>query len=439
MDDEKHLTRQYLLFYLPLTLTGLAMLLAQQFKNGVLARYPDATRELALFAYATSIFFLFQAAVMFVPQMANVLARSRQSRSVCFRFTVLTSLVLTAPIAALAFTPLGRPVLTLAFDIRGETLDTVILYLRFLSPLILVNALRQFYTGLLVQSRRTGVVTLLNAVFLAATVGALVAGFVAGWRAVHVIALAQILSAGIHWLLSWGFCHLLYRLPEEASPEALTYAKAFTFFWPVAVTAGMFALSRPVIYSFVSRMPGAQTYIAALRVGFDFGMIFHAPLNQFRNLFVTFGDKDLSGVRTFMARTMIVLSVLMVLVVMTPVHLWILRGLLGIEGELLTMASEVITVLCLVPLVITLRNYFHGLHLIHRRTRGMAAGGVLRVVAIYIASFGLYHAGILNHSFGALVLVAGFAVEALTVVASTKLWPQKDRTLAAMASATEDH
>lgn len=48
-----------------------------QFQNGVLARYPAAVTELAIFAIASSIFSLLHAGVNFLSQMSNVYARSR--------------------------------------------------------------------------------------------------------------------------------------------------------------------------------------------------------------------------------------------------------------------------------------------------------------------------------------------------------------------------
>ena len=91
--------RRYWAFYWPLSLTGLAVLLARQFQNGALTRFPDAVRELVIFAYASSIFWLFNASMIFIPQMANVFARSERAKRICLRFTILISVVLTIPLA----------------------------------------------------------------------------------------------------------------------------------------------------------------------------------------------------------------------------------------------------------------------------------------------------------------------------------------------------
>jgi hypothetical protein len=84
------------------------MLLAQQFQNSALARYPDAARELAVFAFASSVFHLFNAALIFMPQMCNSFARSPQGWRVCLRFSLRVCLLLTLPLALMGFTPPGR-------------------------------------------------------------------------------------------------------------------------------------------------------------------------------------------------------------------------------------------------------------------------------------------------------------------------------------------
>ena len=95
------LKRGYWAFYWPLALIGLAGVIASQFQNGVLARYPDAVRQLAIFAFATGTLQLFAAATGFIPEMANILGRGAGPRRVCLRFTLAVCVVLTIPPAFL--------------------------------------------------------------------------------------------------------------------------------------------------------------------------------------------------------------------------------------------------------------------------------------------------------------------------------------------------
>ncbi|MHC4914372.1 MAG: hypothetical protein ACYTGB_02690 [Planctomycetota bacterium] len=421
-------------FYWPLALMAVAMVAGRQFQNATLARYDEAVRELATLAYAHSVFFLFNATQAFVPQMANVLGRTRGDRRVCLRFTVGFCLILSLPLAFLGWTPPGSALVAKAFKIDGQVLANVGEYLRYFAPLIVITGLRQYYTGLLVQARRTGLVAALNVVFLGLVLGTLMLGMHAGWRPVTTLALAQVVPAAIYALLAFGGC-AVFSPPVEADPEGeggeeVTYRKALDFFWPVALTGTMFALTRPVIYAAASRTENAEPTVAALRVGFDLGILFHMTVNQLRHLVVTLGHRGLEHIRRFMVRVVVVVTGLMIAVALTPLSGLLIGKLLGVKGEVRVMAGHVLLILCCIPVLVSWRNYYHGLALINRRTFGISVGGVCRTLVTLVLAFGALHLGILNHAVGAGLLGFAFLVDGLAVVLATRGWRRAAETSA---------
>ncbi|MFP4107217.1 MAG: hypothetical protein ACLFVU_14185 [Phycisphaerae bacterium] len=407
--------RRYWKFYWPLGLMGILMLLGKQFQNGVLARYPDAVRELANFSFAASVFWFFHSGIVFIPQMANVLGRCRHSRRLVLKFAAVACVGLTVPVLFLAYTDPGRDVISAIFSVTGSSLDDVVLYLRLLSPLILINGVKDYSVGLLVQAHRTKLVTVTNILQMAAGLATLLLLLWMDVSAVYTMSISMLVGAGVHFLLTIAACGRLYDGPEETDRPTLTWADALRFFWPVATTSAMFALSRPIIYAYANRLADGEESVAALRVGFDFALIFHNPINQFRHFFVTFGDEDRDGVRRFMTLVMFVLFGMMLLIAVTPISLLIFTGLMGVDAEIAGMAREALLVLSVFPLVVTLRNFYHGDLMIRKRTFGMAAGAVLRVAAIWISSLLLYWTGWLDHVVAATILLLGFMVEAVTV------------------------
>lgn len=408
--------RVYWQFYWPLALTGLAMVLSIQFQNAALARYPEAARELAVFALAYGTFGFFRASLNFVSQLSNVYARSPAGARKTRRFVMMAGLALTLPLAWLGFSAPGETLLRGAYGLDHELAARVTEYLRYLCPLVLISALRFYYTGLLIQARLTGSVTLLNVMFLAAVISGLVAGFATGLRPVVVLVGAEALAMLLHLAGTYLVKRARYRLPAQREHESLTYRELTGFFVPVSTTGVMFALSRPVLYAFVSRVPDGVLAIAALRVAFDFSMLFQQAANQFRHFFVTFGLDDLPRKRRFMAVVCAGLTGLMLTSAITPLSDLIWRDLMRIPDDVRALSVQVILVLCLMPAVIVFRNYFHGRLMVERRTVGMAAGAILRVIAIYAAAQVLFAFGWLNHVTAAAVLILGFVVEALVVV-----------------------
>lgn len=412
---------RYWQFYWPLALMGLAMLLGQQFKNATLARYPDAATELAAFAIAFGFFQFFHTALIFLPQLATVYVRSIADLRRALRFVLCIGCLLMLPILWLGFTASGGALIRHFYDVDSAMLETSTRYLRVLWPLLLVDALRNFGFGLLIQNRQTGLVTWIN-IFNVTLLGlGLYVGFQMGLAAVWTASLSQLLAALCSGALTLYICRRRYRPPSAATVADIPeFRELWRFFWPTAMTSIVFALSRPIIFAFASRADNGIMLIAALRISFDFSMIFLNPVNQFRHMIVAFGEKHLYGVVRFMAAVVCALSGMLLLTAFTPLSTWVFGDLLGAEGGVRILAVQALPMLALVPPSMALRNYFHGLAMVRKNTLRMAFGSILRVSAIALGSWGALAMGWLNAPMAAFLLALGFLAEALAMAAVTR-------------------
>jgi SNF family Na+-dependent transporter len=93
---------------------------------------------------------------------------------------------------------------------------------------------------------------------------------------------------------------------------------------------------------------------------------------------------------------------------------------MGIQGAVLEQSVEVILVMCLLPTLISVRNYFHGHLMVRRRTSGMALGGILRVLGIYAIAQTLYAFGKLDHITATFALLLGFVIETIVVALAVR-------------------
>jgi len=407
--------RRYWQFYWPLALTGMALVLSIQFQNGVLARYPDAVQELAVFALAGGVFTLFNASMAFVSQLSNVYARSDLGRRRCYRFVLLVSCALMALLLAIALTPPGLQLLQFAYGIDAPLAQRVSDYLLLLSGVVILNGQRHYFTGLLVQAQLTGWTTVANFVYLGTLLLGLLIGFQAGLAAPWVLVGSDALAALVQLLLLLWLNRYYYQSPSQPEHEQLSYGELARFYVPVSTTGVMFALSRPVLYAFVARIPEGLVTIAALRVAFDFGAMFQQASNQFRHFFITFGWDDLAPKRRFMVVVGAVITMLMLVIALTPLSQWIWLSLMGVPEQVGSLATDAFVVLCLMPICILVRNYYHGYLMVVRRTAGMAWASILRVIGIYLYAQGLFSLGWLNHTSAAFGLIVGFVIEAWVV------------------------
>ncbi|MCA1807966.1 MAG: hypothetical protein ABR497_01165 [Kiritimatiellia bacterium] len=411
----------YSKFYWPLALISLVVLMESQFQNAVLARYPNPELQLSTFALAASCFNLINSLLSFVPQMVTVLARTKHARRICRIFVMTIGSIMTLILAMVAYPAPGTRILAALLSIPAEITPDVVRYLRWLTPLVMVNAMRHYCTGILVQAGATRSMTALNILHLIVLVTVLLMGRFLNWRPISALAGATISSNVIHLIIiSWIAFHINDEPKQQNASTELGFYDIFKFFWPVAVTSAMFAMSRPVMYAFVNRTGEALLTVAALRLAFDVSMFFQNPVNQFRHLYTVFGKEDPAGVKLFMRKVTFGLVGVMALLAFTPLSRLLFKQIMGAGPELTQAAIQTLRILCLAPLVISIRNVYHGRMMVGKKTIGMAVGAVMRVVAIGVLSWTCYHFGLLNHVTCAMLLVTGFIMEAACARMSVK-------------------
>lgn len=413
--------RAYGRFYWPLALSGFAILLEQQFQNGVLARYPRAEIELATFALASSSFQLINAMLGFIPQMVAVMARTPADRAQCARFATGAGVVFSLPLLLLGFTQVGAGLLTRWMNIPEELAPAVVRYLQWLAPLVWINAIRHYCTGILVLAERTQTVTLMNVLHLGVLVAVLLGGLKGGWGALRTVALATVLANLLHFSLGVLIVRRV-TIPahQMRRTSSVTLKGMLAFFWPLAITSMFFAMSRPVLYTYLNLTVGAAVALASLRVGFDFCSLFQNPINQFRHVYATYGAVDPKGVTRFMIKVTAFYLTLMALTVFTPLNRLVFGNLMGLEGDVLVHSLQVVRVLLLLPLLIMIRNLYHGKMMVRQKTAGMAVAALLRVGAMALGAHMLLLLGWLNHMTAAAILLVGFVAEIVMVRHATR-------------------
>ncbi|MDC0213466.1 hypothetical protein OAL14_01530, partial [Gammaproteobacteria bacterium] len=117
--------KQYWRFYWPLALTGIGLVLSVQFQNAILARYPEAVKELAVLAIAYGIYGFFNASLAFVAQLTNVYARSHEANRRVNIFVAIASLTIASPLFFISATNIGSELISLAFQIESELVHQV--------------------------------------------------------------------------------------------------------------------------------------------------------------------------------------------------------------------------------------------------------------------------------------------------------------------------
>lgn len=405
---------RYWAFYWPLALTGAVTVLGSQIQNGVLARLDEAATTLAAYAVAQAVLALFNAAQAFVPQLTNRFAHGDAARRRVRGYVLGLSALLTLAVALLA--TLGQRLIAFSFSLSPDLEGLVFAFLLALAPLVWLNGLRFYLIGRLIQREQTGWVTVLNGIHLAVLIAALATGLTLAWGPVATLVGAQALAGVVHAALAGtALSRTTPRATSGDEPILPSYGRLSAFFGPVVFTGVMFALSRPLLYGAIGGAGDGILTIAALRIAFDFTFFFQQAANQFRHFFVTFGLADLAEKRRFMLRVTFGLTLAMALTGFTPLGTLLIAQGIGADAVVTERALAALQVMTLLPLLIIVRNYFHGILMVEERTGGMAQGSLLRVLTIFLLASALAPANLLTPAGAAWILLAGFAAETLVV------------------------
>ena len=407
---------RYWAFYWPLALTGAVTVLGTQIQNGVLARMENAAAILAAYAVAQAVLSLFNAAQAFAPQLTTRFARGAKATARVRGFILGISAALAGLVALLA--TLGQPLIIASFSLSPALQAQTFAFLLALAPMVWLNGMRFYLVGRLIQQERTGRVTVLNGIHLTALIVSLAAGLALRLDPVLTLVGAQALAGLVHATLAIGALRPGAKAAagsEAESEELPSYQRLRAFFGPVVLTGIMFALSRPILYAAIGGTGDGILTIAALRIAFDFTFFFQQAANQFRHFFVTFGLDAMAEKRRFMIRVALGLTLAMALTAFTPLGPLLIAEGIGAEAEVTRRALAALQVMTLLPLLIILRNLFHGILMVEERTGGMALGSILRVLTIAGLAQLLAPVGLLTPSTAAWTLLAGFATETAVV------------------------
>ena len=376
----------------------------------------DAAAALAAYAVAQAVLSLFNAAQAFAPQLTTRFARGPEATARVRGFILGISLALAGLVALLA--TFGQPLIIASFSLSPALQAQTFAFLLALAPMVWLNGLRFYLVGRLIQQERTGRVTVLNGVHLTVLIVSLAAGLALHLGPVLTLVGAQALAGLVHATLAIGALRPGAEAAagsEAESEEVPSYQRLRAFFGPVVLTGIMFALSRPILYAAIGGTGDGILTIAALRIAFDFTFFFQQAANQFRHFFVTFGLDAMAEKRRFMIRVALGLTLAMALTAFTPLGPLLIAEGIGAEAEVTCRALAALQVMTLLPLLIILRNLFHGILMVEERTGGMALGSVLRVLTIAGLAQLLAPVGLLTPSTAAWTLLAGFAMETAVV------------------------
>src|SRR6056297_676154 len=319
-------------FFFPLLLNVQLMSLSHTIINAGLARLEDAVVSLASFSVAM-VLHLFVASPSYQNHTVTIaMVRGRQSFRATFLFILLLAGYVSLMLALLAFTPVGTLVLNRLLGVTPDVAEGARQVLGLLVFLPFFTGLRGLFQGLVIQARRTSLVSLATGVRIAALFGYLWLGrqlFSGPEVAAFALLFCVITETLVMGLFAWRV-----HLPAEED-DRRSFGEIFRFAFPLAYSSGLQQTIPLLINAIISRLPDGTLALAAFGVIRGFLFLLAGPMRNLQQAYLTL-VKSVNDYRTLVYFSSTVSAIMGGIILLTagPFHQLILGQFLGIEIDL---------------------------------------------------------------------------------------------------------
>lgn len=198
----------------------------------------------------------------------------------------------------------------------------------------------------------------------------------------------------------------------------MTFKDIFRFWSPLASTWLMMSVEGPLIAAIIARLEDPKFNLAAYGIAFVIALSVESPIiNMLAAATALVRDKvSYLKLRSFTYLLNALITLVMLIAGATPLFEWLATEVVGLPHEVAWLARLSILILLPWPAVIGFRRFFQGVLIRGGRTRRVALGTFIRLVAMSSTAVGLaVFTDLPGALVGALSLTTAVCVEALAV------------------------
>ena len=412
---ERVTLRKILAFFIPLGLSASLVSLSHVIINGTLARalHPEAT--IAAYSIAMSVFIITERPAVFLRQTCSALAGDRGAFRAVGMVAVYILLFTLGFGLLLSFTPAGEWLFQTLFNAGDDLLPGVIGSYRILIYVTVFSAIRCLFHGIIIRNMQTkwltiGMIVRL-AVMYAVSQVVIHSDYAIDGRAGAVIFLSGMLVEAI--VSAWEWRAILRRMPRKLPESTIRGARdVFPFYRPLLVTSFLSVILGPSINAMLGKTTDIVLAIASYAIALSMTNIVTSFFTYVHQIVLNFYTRDARMVRRFAYVFNLLPAAIIATLAFTPLGEWVVRAIVGSEGQLLDESLRVLRVFVLFALIFPWVDFGNGLVLLNKKTRLMAfsqLGNVAVTIAALIVTVALAPAW--NGMVGALAQSLGIAGE----------------------------
>lgn len=369
--------RSILRLWWPLAASWLLMGAELPLFSAVVARLPDAERNLA--AWGSLVFpiaLTIEAPIIMLLSASTALCHDRQSYERVRSFMLRAGAVLTALHALVAFTPLFDLIASSVIGAPAEVIEPGRLGFQLMLPWTWSIAYRRFQQGVLIRFGHSRAITLGTAVRIVANLAALALGALVGDLPGIAVGACAV-SAGV--MSEAAFIGLRVqpvlreRLWTAPAIEPLTWPAFASFYLPLALTPLVTLLSQPIGSAAMSRMSSPLESLATWPAYHGAVFLFRALGLAFNEVVVALAAQPgaVRALRAFTWKLATAASVLLAIVTFSPLSRAWFEGWSDLDPRLATLGTSSMAFALALPALSVLQSLYGGVLVRARRTRAI--------------------------------------------------------------------
>ncbi len=389
--------RSILRLWWPLAASWLLMGAELPLFSAVVARLPDAERNLA--AWGSLVFpiaLTIEAPIIMLLSASTALCHDRASYERVRSFMLRAGAALTGLHALVAFSPLFDWLATTLIDAPADVIEPGRLGFQLMLPWTWSIAYRRFQQGILIRHGNSRVITAGTLVRIAANLAALAAGWWIGDLPGIAVGACAV-SAGVMSEAAFIGVRVQRVLRERVwtAPAAapLSWAAFASFYLPLALTPLVTLLGQPIGSAAMSRMSAPLDSLATWPA-------YHGAVFLARALGLAFNEVVIalaahSGaipqLRRFTWQLSLVATSLLTLVAFTPLSRAWFEGWSDLDPRLATLGASAMVFALALPALNVLQSYYGGILVRERKTRAVTESVALSLGVTTAGLFAAIH------------------------------------------------
>jgi len=416
-------------FFLPLGLSASLVTLSHVIINGTLARAPQPELVIAGYAIAQSIFGLTERPAVLLRQTSSALVRDRTAFRALGRlaFGLIVLIVLIGSV--IAYTPLGPALIRFVFGADERLTASALNAYGVIIFVSVFSALRCLYHGVLIRERNTKWLTLGMLIRLGVMYAASVIILETGVP-VNGAAGASIFLIGMATEAVFGYFEgrlAVRKLPERDPASRVTAVRdVFPFYRPLVLSSFIAVFVAPAINVVLGKTADMNLAIASFAVASSVTNLMLSFFSYSHQMALQFFQQDPRTTVRVSAAISVVPPVLVTVMAFTPAGYWLLRLVVGAEGQLLAESLAVLKFFLPHAALFAWVDFCQGLMMLRNQTNILVKSQTANVLTV-MAALAVAIAAVpeWNGRIGAMAMSAGYAAELIVLLAVLRIFHRR--------------